>query len=71
MAKSVYTPKEPPAETASLTRFAKNLLRAAAARTGAGKSNVVEHLLRKHSAQLTADEFEALADEEPVVESVA
>lgn len=60
---SIYRPKDPPNVTVSLSSLGKRILEAADERTGAGKSNVVEHLLRLHGGSISAEEFAPLADE--------
>lgn len=60
----VYAPKQMPAESCLLTELGKRILAAAAERTGAGKSNVVEHLLRKHGGSVTAADFAPLDEDD-------
>lgn len=63
---SIYRPKDPPNVTVSLSKLGKDILEAADDRTGAGKSNVVEHLLRVYGGSITAEELAPLDDaEEP------
>lgn len=59
---TVYGPKASPSESCLLTELGKDILHAAAARTGAGKSNVIEHLLRMHGAAVTAEQFAPVTD---------
>lgn len=61
--KTPYWPKDPPTRSHLLTEFAKRVLDAASKRTKASESNVVEHLVRLHAGQLTADEFAPVADQ--------
>lgn len=60
---SVYRPKDPPNVTVSLSKLGKQILRAADARTGAGQSNVIEHLLRIHGGSVTKEELAPVAED--------
>jgi hypothetical protein len=53
----IYAPKAAPPESCLLTDLAKRILHAADERTGAGKSNVVEHLLRLYGGSVTPEDF--------------
>ena len=52
-----FGPIDHPAQSVSLTKLAKDILTAAAERTGRSRSNVMEGLLRKHGPTF---EFEEL-----------
>jgi len=70
--RTVYGPKVAPAESCLLTDLGKRILAGADARTGVGKSNVVEHLLRLYGGSITASDFVPVVEgaEEQVVASV-
>lgn len=59
----VYGPKVTPTESCLLTDLGKRILAGAAERSGAGKSNVVEHLLRCYGGSVRAEDFAPLTDE--------
>lgn len=50
-----FRPKDHPAQSVTLTKLAKEILDAAAQRTGESKSDVVEGLLRKYGATFEFD----------------
>lgn len=59
---TLYGPKDPPNRSYTLTDLAKRIAAAAADRTGASESNIVEHLLRLHGGQVTAEELAPLPE---------
>lgn len=71
--RTVYGPKVSPPESCLLTELGKRILAGADERTGVGKSNVVEHLLRLYGGSVTAEDFAPLVDEnqQPTTEPVS
>ncbi len=57
-----YRPKVPPPESALLTPLAKRILRAAAERCGASRSDVFETLLRLYGGTLDCSLFAQLVE---------
>lgn len=61
-----YRPKESQCETVKLTRFAKDILHACAARCDISRADAIETLLRLHGGEVGPELFVVAEDEERV-----
>jgi hypothetical protein len=62
--RSIYGPKVVPNRSHSLTDLAIRIATAAARRTGATESNIVEHLLRLYGGRITREEMAPLPEDD-------